>query len=69
MICVICKKKIKPDKNGWAEGHNPAPISNDINHRCCAKCNLNIVLPARFAEVELHEKGMYQTKINGGKNE
>ena len=56
MKCIICKQEIKPDKYGWAEGHNPAPISNNINHRCCDKCNDTQVIPIRIADMYVHKE-------------
>ncbi len=63
LSCVICKKIIEPDrdKDGhiyWHGGHNPEPI-HDTGY-CCGKCNRDIVVPARYAEIQLrvHNKGV-----------
>lgn len=48
-VCCICHKKFK----GY--GNNPAPVDNDLSHRCCDGCNDSIVIPARLAE--LYGKG------------
>ena len=29
-------------------GHNPQPLIDDINARCCDDCNTNLVLVARI---------------------
>ena len=55
MICVICKKDIEPDRKPdgtiyWTEGNNAQPVGEG---RCCNKCNINIVLPMRYAEVDI----------------
>lgn len=55
MICVICKKDIEPDRDNdgniyWTEGNNAQPVGDG---RCCNKCNINIVLPMRYAEVDI----------------
>jgi len=49
-MCVICGKKIKPQKtdNGetyWDNGHNALPVKEG---RCCDKCNQEKVIPARL---------------------
>ena len=38
--CVICGKEF------YGMGNNPDPTS--LIGRCCNKCNVNIVVPARF---------------------
>ena len=39
MKCVLCKKVIE------SFGNNAAPI---MEGRCCDKCNINVVIPARL---------------------
>ena len=63
LSCVICKKNIEPDRDEdghiyWHGGHNPEPI-HDTGY-CCGKCNRDIVVPARYAEIQLrvHNKGV-----------
>ena len=41
-ICCLCGERT------FGYGNNPAPISE--GGRCCENCNLNKVVPARFAE-------------------
>ena len=41
MKCVICNVNIKDF------GHNPDPI-NGGKGRCCDKCNISYVIPARI---------------------
>ena len=43
MECSICGEEIVD----WV-GHNPQPVSNG---RCCNKCNMTIVIPARIKEM------------------
>ena len=59
MKCVICGEIIdyQYNKKGevvWKEGHNPEPISS--HGRCCSKCNSDIVIPARIADIYVKEK-------------
>ena len=43
MECSICSEEIQD----WV-GHNPQPVSNG---KCCNKCNMTIVIPARIKEM------------------
>jgi len=43
--CVICGDAIKPQANGWAHGHNAAPVRDG---QCCDVCNYAVVIPARI---------------------
>ena len=59
MKCVICSSKIEPHYNSkgkviWTEGHNPEPITS--HGRCCDKCNSDIVIPARIADIYVKER-------------
>ena len=45
MKCNICGEDIKPESNGWTEGHNARPVNKG---RCCYDCNFNVVLPVRI---------------------
>ena len=47
MDCVICRKKIYTDPNGWDGGHNASPVADG---RCCADCNDSVVMTARYVE-------------------
>ena len=40
--CSLCGK----DSVGW--GHNPAPLIDDVDARCCDDCNRDRVIPARL---------------------
>ena len=53
--CCICHKQIEPDRTEsgeiyWTQGNDAMPIHYG---RCCNKCNAEIVVPARFAEIKL----------------
>jgi len=56
MICSICGKNIEVRrKNGkvvWDKGNNAQPINDG---RCCDKCNIGIVLPARLKNQSLRD--------------
>jgi len=42
-ICSICNVEF----TGW--GHNPQPVIDDINARCCDDCNMSVII-ARLVE-------------------
>ena len=46
IVCCFCKK------DAGQYGNNPDPVMDGTKHRCCDKCNLKIVLPARFRATE-----------------
>ena len=53
--CCICHKQIEQDRTEsgeiyWTQGNDAMPIHDG---RCCNKCNAEIVVPARFAEIKL----------------
>jgi len=48
MKCSICKEPITADPHGWEGGCNAQPINNGI---CCYKCDQEVVLPRRLADV------------------
>jgi hypothetical protein len=43
-------------------GNNPWPLNNDINARCCDKCNAAKVIPARIKQVMEKHNGTEQSK-------
>ena len=47
--CCLCGRKVEM----W-QSHNPWPIVDDEESRCCGDCNANQVLPARWRL--MHEK-------------
>ena len=49
--CCICGQDIQPDANGWMLGHNPSPLYNGENERCCDTCNYGIVIPERLYQL------------------
>jgi hypothetical protein len=51
--CCICGEQIErqlgPDGTvAWDKGHNPAPVMDGDDDRCCGQCNSNVVLPERL---------------------
>lgn len=52
MICCICGKEIEKLKDPttgkvvWEQGNDPWPVKNE--GRCCGKCDMDVVLPARM---------------------
>ena len=49
--CCFCKQEIKEDENGWKYGHNPSPLMDGDNDRCCDSCNENKVLSYRLSKL------------------
>lgn len=57
MICCLCngeiERKYTPDgKMYWDKGNNPYPVKGKSKYnskRCCDKCNMEKVIPARIA--------------------
>ena len=50
--CSICGQEIGVDTNGWTGGHNAQPINDG---RCCEDCNWNVVIPERFAKLNIEK--------------
>jgi len=53
MVCCLCggeiEKKYTPDgEMYWDQGHNPSPVKDGPDDRCCDTCNDFVVLPARM---------------------
>jgi hypothetical protein len=51
--CCICGEQIErqlgPDGTvAWDKGHNPAPVMDGDDDRCCGQCNASVVLPERL---------------------
>jgi len=44
MKCSICGKQIKA-VGAWKYGNNAEPVNSG---RCCDKCNMTVVIPARM---------------------
>ena len=47
MKCVICGKEISNPYGFTLVGNNPYPVSD--HGRCCDDCNMQRVIPARYA--------------------
>ncbi len=43
VVCCICGEKIP-----WIDSHNPWPVVDDEDSRCCSVCNFTKVIPARI---------------------
>ena len=48
-ICCICGRKVKE----W--GNDPWPVMLDDDAKCCNKCDMEVVLPARMNLMEAKE--------------
>lgn len=46
--CVLCGELIPVKPFGWTLGDNAEPLATG---RCCEKCNVNWVIPARLTRV------------------
>jgi hypothetical protein len=44
--CSLCGTK------SWGYGHNPQPLKESVNDRCCSECNLTKVIPSRLAQLQ-----------------
>ena len=51
--CVLCGE----DSIGW--GHNPEPLKEFDDGRCCTMCNDTKVIPARLVGVFGPSQGLY----------
>lgn len=51
--CSICDEVIEVEANGWDGGNNAQPINEG---RCCNKCNMEVVVPARIKRLAEEEK-------------
>jgi len=45
--CALCDAQF----TGW--GHNPSPIVNDEDKRCCTQCNEDRVIPQRIRDATI----------------
>lgn len=46
-------------------GHNPQPVREDVNDRCCDDCNANIVMPVRMGRpvrVVMYDGTIFESK-------
>ena len=46
--CCFCKQDIEVTEFGWKYGHNPSPLMNGEDDRCCDSCNQNKVISFRL---------------------
>ena len=53
MKCCLCDNQIEVARDGMYDDHNAQPLSDG---RCCSKCNLNLVLPARMQPPSMLER-------------
>ncbi len=44
--CSLCGTK------SWGYGHNPQPLKESVDDRCCSECNLTKVIPSRLAQLQ-----------------
>ena len=57
IVCCLCNEEIKPEISGWQYGHNPAPLGETEDDRCCDSCNYQEVIPARLQGIlEIQKK-------------
>jgi hypothetical protein len=49
--CAICKKFWPASQFGQGYGHNPMPVLDRFEDRCCDQCNMQVVTPARLARM------------------
>lgn len=51
-VCCLCGAEIE-----WWESHNPHPVKQGEDDRCCSQCNIMQVLPARAQEAKYQQCG------------
>lgn len=51
--CCICHKIF----TDW--GNDPWPVVKDEDARCCDDCDMNVVIPARIADLCKHKENKY----------
>jgi hypothetical protein len=49
--CCFCKQDIEVNEYGWKYGHNPSPLMNGDDDRCCDRCNENKVMSFRLFQL------------------
>ena len=47
LICCLCGEVIED----YMESHNPEPLCESVNDRCCNLCNDFVVIPARMEQM------------------
>jgi hypothetical protein len=47
-LCSICKRFYSDEEFGHGFGNNPMPVIDNVEARCCDKCNMEVVLQARL---------------------
>lgn len=46
-ICCLCGAEVKD-----SYGNNPYPLNKSLDDRCCDRCNVTKVIPARLVLIE-----------------
>ena len=48
LICCLCGEVIED----FMESHNPQPLGESVDDRCCNLCNLEKVIPSRIMDIQ-----------------
>ena len=48
LICCLCGEVIED----YMESHNPQPLGESVDDRCCNLCNLEKVIPSRIMDIQ-----------------
>ena len=48
LICCLCGEVIED----FMESHNPQPLGESVDDRCCNLCNLEKVIPSRIMDLQ-----------------
>lgn len=65
MKCSICYRDIDVQPY-WNKGHNAEPVNFG---RCCTRCNNNVVIPARIAQLSSRRADDAVVAENNNKDE
>ena len=68
IVCCLCNEEITPEVSGWKYGHNPAPLGETEDDRCCQVCNNTKVIPARLRGIFERQTNITQDVVNSIRN-
>lgn len=56
--CCICGRSF------MGMGHNPAPVNEEPNQRCCSECNETVVVPTRIIQYLMKRQAEKKTVVS-----
>jgi hypothetical protein len=69
LTCCLCSNDIEVAACGWEGGHNPSPLGESSEDRCCDECNTTKVIPARLRDIGLLLRERDVVMLKRGLNE